>query len=157
MRLETIVYVSVLTGPARTPDGVMEFTAVLRRQMALLDITGSFTTCDNLGVHVAEGRPASIDRLMGVVEAGFWQSETRVLERMMIQARDFHRWDLLDARLFGAEMDWLREQLAQAAPTAAPIRTLLAWAASRQIERAAEATAGTACPQAQPASLNRVH
>jgi hypothetical protein len=94
---------------------------------------------------------------MGVVEAGFWQSETRVLERMMIQARDFHRWDLLDARLFGAEMDWLREQLAQAAPTAAPILTLLAWAASRQIERAAEATAGTAWPQAQPASLNRVH
>jgi hypothetical protein len=61
MRLETIVYVSVLTGPARTPDGVMEFTAVLRRQMALLDITGSFTTCDNLGVHVARaGPPLSI-------------------------------------------------------------------------------------------------
>lgn len=76
MPLETIVYVSVLTAPARTPDGVTEFTAMLRRQMQVLDITGAFTTCDNLGVHVAQGRSASIDRLMVLVAAGFWQTGT---------------------------------------------------------------------------------
>lgn len=157
MRLETIVYVSVLTGPARTPEGAVAFTAVLRRQMELLYITGAFTTCDNLGVHVAQGTAASIDRLMGVVEAGFWQTETRVLERSAIKTRDFQRWDLLDTRLFGAEMDWLREQLALPCPPADPIRALLTWAASRQIEREAGGVPGTAMEPAQPIAPNRLH
>jgi hypothetical protein len=157
MQLETILYVSVLTGPARTREGVAEFTGVLRRQMSALGITGAFTTCDNLGVHIAQGETASIDRLMSAVEVGFWQAKTQVLNRMTIQTRDFHRWDLLDARLFGAEVDWLREQLAQAAPPADPIRALLIWAASRQIEREAEDFTGVLGSQARSAILNRLH
>lgn len=157
MPLETIVYVSVLTGPARTPDGVTEFTAVLRRQMQVLDISGVFTTCDNQGVHVAQGVSASIDRLMVLVEAGFWQTETRVLERAPIKARDFQRWDRLDTRLFGPEMQWLREQLAHPCPPAEPIRALLTWAASRQMEREAGGFCETSGPSFQPTAPNRLH
>jgi|GEM_PF-2968781 len=157
MLLETIVYVSVLTGPARTPDGVTEFTAVLRRQMQVLDITGAFTTCDNLGVHVAQGASASIDRLMVLVEAGFWQTETRVLERSTIKARDFHHWERLDTRLFGAEMQWLREQLAHPSAPVEPIRALLTWAASRQMEREADGFSETSGASFQPTALNRLH
>jgi len=157
MQLETVLYVSVLTGPALTPEGVAEFTAVLRRQMSALDITGAFTTCDNLGVHIAQGETASIDRLMSAVEVGFWQAETQVLNRTTIQTRDFHRWDLLDARLFGAEVDWLREQLAQPGPSADPIRALLIWAASRQIEREPDDFTGVLWSQARSVSLTRLH
>ena len=125
--------------------------------MQLLYITGAFTTCDNLGVHVAQGATASIDRLMNVVEAGFWQTETRVLERCTVATRDFHRWDLLDTRLFGAEMDWLREHLALPCPSADPIRALLTWAASRQMEREADGFCETSGPSFQPTAPNRLH
>lgn len=157
MPLETIVYVSVLTGPARTADGVTEFTAVLRRQMQVLNITGAFTTCGNLGVHVAQGASVSIDRLMILVAAGFWQTGTRVLERAPLKARDFQRWDRLDTRLFGPEMQWLREQLALPSPPAEPIRALLTWAASRQMERETSGFCETSGPSFQPTAPNRLH
>lgn len=97
--LERVIYCSRATVPTGSLTLLTDILAVSQRNNERDQLTGALAVSDGWFLHVVEGPPHNLDRLLGRLEADTRHTEIAVLQRRRVKARMFEGWSLASARI----------------------------------------------------------
>ena len=132
--LDAALWFHALRGIGHDPGALEGLVAVSRAQRLQLKIGGIALTGDAFLLHMLEGEPEAIDRLLETTSGAAWRGPPLIVDRRPILTREFRWWSPLDGWLTPGETAWLSGVLARPPYDVEAIESLARWAGYRAAE-----------------------